>query len=304
MFSEPFSSVFRGNSHTISNLTIKERNTIGIGLFGAIGDRGRVENVGLVNVNIVGQSNVGSIAGYNFGTIINSYADGRLVATSDYAGGLVGRNRGGMIVNGYANVDIHANGTSAGGLVGFVEVNSSIVNSYAIGNIQVNSGLGGGLVGTNGAGSTKIHNSYAIGEVRADNGLVGGLAASADVIVNSYYRASAVISGTDSLLGTDKTAMELKAGVPSDDIYSGWGQADWHFGNGEQYPALLYATGDDDNTACRQPSSEQLSDCNSGLFAGLSQDDKGVVCRSPFVKVARTETVLWSLATQTAWRAS
>ena len=279
-FNEPFSSIFRGNGHTISNLTIKERNTIGIGLFGAIGDRGRVENVGLVNVNIVGQSNVGSIAGYNFGTIINSYAGGKLVATSDYAGGLVGRNRGGMIVNGYANVDIHARGTSAGGLVGFVEVNSSIVNSYAIGNIQVNSGPGGGLVGTNGAGSTKIHNSYAIGEVRADNGLVGGLAASADVIVNSYYRAAAVISGTDSLLGTDKTAMELKAGVPSDDIYSGWERADWHFGNSEQYPALLYAESDDDNTACRQPSSEQLSDCNSGLFAGLSEDDKEVVCRS------------------------
>ena len=284
-FGEPFTSVFRGNGHKISNLTITGSNTIGIGLFGAIGESGRVENVGLVNVNISGRSNIGSMAGYNFGTIINSYADGKLVAMGDYVGGLVGRNRGGMIVNSYADVDVRSDGILVGGLVGFAEVNSSIVNSYAIGDVQVQSGSAGGLVGINGAGSTKIHNSYAIGEVRTINGVAGGLAASADVIVNSYYRAATVISGTDSLLGTDKTAMELKAGVPSDDIYSGWERADWHFGNSKQYPALLYAESDGDNTTCRQPSPEQLSGCNSGLFASLSEHDKGVVCRSHLPKL-------------------
>ena len=133
----------------------------------------------------------------------------------------------------------------------------------------------------------KIHNSYAIGEVQAINGVAGGLTASADLIVNSYYRAGAVISGTDSLAGTDKTSVALKAGVPSDDIYSEWERADWHFGNSEQYPVLLYATGDGDNTACRQPSPEQLSNCDSG-FAGLSEDDthdRRVVCRSHLPKL-------------------
>ena len=286
-FNEPFIGVFRGNGHTISNLTITGSNTIGIGLFGAIGESGRVENVGLVNANIAGQSNIGSIAGYNFGTIINSHAGGKLVAMGDYAGGLVGRNRGGMIANSYTDVDVRSNGILVGGLVGFAELNSSIVNSYALGDVQVQSGNAGGLVGSNDRSSTKIDNSYAIGEVRTINGVAGGLTASADLIVNSYYRAGAVISGTDSLVGTDKTAVALKAGVPSDDIYSGWEKADWHFGNSEQYPALLYATGDGNNTACRQPSPEQLSDCGSG-FAGLSEDDthdRRVVCRSHLPKL-------------------
>ncbi len=283
-FGEPFSGVFKGNGHTISNLTIKVSNATGIGLFGAIGGSGRVENVGLVNVNITANNNVGSIAGYNFGTIINSYATGKLVAMGDYVGGLVGRNRSSIIVNSYANVDVRSNGILVGGLVGFAEVNSSIVNSYVSGDVQAESGGAGGLVGSNDRG-TKIHNSYAFGDIRTNSGLAGGLTASADLIVNSYYRAGAVISGTDSLLATDKTAMELKAGVPSDDIYTEWNRADWHFGNDEQYPALLYAESDDNNTTCRQPSPEQLSRCNSGLFAGLSEHDKPVVCRSHLPKL-------------------
>ncbi len=284
---EPFNGLFRGNGHTISNLTIKRSNNISIGLFGAIGATGRVENVGLMNVNITGRSNIGSLVGYNFGTIINSYADGKLVVRGDYAGGLVSRNIGGTIANSYANVAVRSDGAFVGGLVGLTLTNSSIFNSYAIGDIKVNSGFTGGLVGSNdnNARNTKIHNSYAIGDVRTNNGLVGGLTAAGDLIVNSYYRAGAVISGTDSLLATDKTAMELKAGVPSDDIYIGWDRADWHFGNDKQYPALLYASGDDDNTGCRQPSPEQLSNCNSGLFAGLSEHDKPIVCRSHLPKL-------------------
>ena len=279
--SEPFNGVFRANGYTISNLTIKMGNTIGMGLFQVIGARGRVENVGLVNVDIVGQNNVGGIAGYNYGTIINSYADGKLVVMNSYVGGLVGRNNGGMIVNSYANVDIRANNIYAGGLVGWNEENSFIVNSYAIGAVRANNGLAGGLVGSSQRGA-KIQNSYASGDVRVQThgNLAGGLTAFGSLIVNSYYRAGAVISRTDSLIGTDKTMMELKAGVPSDDIYTGWNRVDWHFGDEKQYPALLYATDNVNGTACRQPSPEQLSDCDGGLFANLSEHDKTVVCRS------------------------
>ncbi len=275
---KPFTSILKGNGHTISNLTLEAIGTNDVGLFAAIGNRGRVENVGLVNVNIVGHSDVGSIAGHNFGTIINSYASGRLSAKGNNGGGLVGRNRQGTIVNSYANVDVDANGL-AGGLVGWNQVFGSIVNSYAFGDVQINSGGAGGLVGNNHA---RIDRSYATGEVRVGNGNVGGLVSSSGfghTIANSHYRAGAVISGTDSLIGIDKTARALKAGVPSDDIYTGWDRADWHFGNTEQYPVLLYATGDNDNMACMQPSPEQLSACNSRL-SDLSENDKAVICNS------------------------
>ena len=277
-FSEPFTGVFKGNGYTISNLTLKADNINNIGLFAAIGGRGRIENVGLVNVDISGGSNIGSIAGYNFGTIINSYASGKLIAKINNGGGLVGRNNSqGKIVNSYAHVDVNANGVSAGGLVGWNE-GGSIVNSYATGDVRTNRGFGGGLAGRNNRDT--IVNSYAIGGVRTNSGIVGGLTASGGSIVNSYYRAAAVISGTDSLIGSDKTAVALKAGVPSHDIYTGWDKADWHFGNSEQYPALLYATGNGNDMACRQPSLQQMSDCSGKFSAHLSEYDKRVVCRS------------------------
>ncbi len=287
--SEPFSGVFKGNGYTISNLTIKAGSTNEVGLFGAIGAGGRVENVGLVNVSIAGQSNVGSIAGYNFGTIINSYAEGKLLAEVNDGGGLVGRNNDGMIVNSYARVDVQVDNDRAGGLVGWNEIGGSIVNSYAVGGVRANNGRAGGLAGNNHA---RIHNSYAIGDVQASNGITGGLVAATvlgHTIVNSYYRAGAVISGIDSLIGTDKTAVALKSGMPSDDIYTGWNRADWHFGNVDQYPALLYATGDDDNTACRQPLPQQLSDCNGGLFADLSEHDKTIVCLSHLPRLPKQQ---------------
>ena len=277
---EPFTGVFRGNGHRISNLTIKANNTNNVGLFGAIGDNGRVENVGLVNVDIAGRSSIGSIAGYNFGTIINSYAEGKLWATSTYGGGLVGRNKRGTVVNSYANVDVRVNNDHAGGLVGWNETGGSIVNSYAVGDVQASNGNAGGLVANN---HSRIHTSYAIGDAQASNGSAGGLVAAyirEHTIVNSYYREGGVSSATVLFTETTKTATALKIGMPSSDIYSGWNRIDWHFGNAEQYPALLYAPGDDENTACRQPSSEQLSDCDGKLFANLSEHDKTVICRS------------------------
>ena len=278
--SQPFTGVFRGNGHTISNLTIKANNINNIGLFGAIGDNGRVENIALVNVDIAGRSGIGSIAGYNFGTIINSYAEGKLSAMSAYGGGLVGRNRRGTIVNSYANVDVRVNNDHAGGLVGWNEIGGSIVNSYAVGDVRASNGGAGGLVGNN---HSKIHTSYAIGDVRASNGSAGGLVAAyiaEHKITDSYHREGGVSSATVSFTETTKTATALKIGMPSNDIYSGWNRGDWHFGNAEQYPALLYAPGDGENKACRQPSSEQLSDCSGGLFVNLSEHDKTVICRS------------------------
>ncbi len=291
-FNKPFSGVFKGNGYTISNLTIKAGSTNEVGLFGAIGAGGRVENVGLMNVNITGQSNVGTIAGYSFGTIINSYAEGKLLAKVNDGGGLVGRKRHGTIVNSYAHVDVQVDNNRAGGLVGWNEIGGSIVNSYAVGDVQASNGRAGNVGGLVGINHSKIHMSYTIGDVQANSGSAGGLVATykaEHTVVDSYYRKGAVISGTDSLIGTDKTMIELEAGVPSNDIYTGWDRADWHFGNADQYPALLYATGDDDNTACRQPLPQQLSECNGRLSAGLSEHDKTIICRSHLPRLPKQQ---------------
>ncbi len=274
---QPFNGLFRGNGHTIFNLTIKANNINNMGLFRVIGAAGRIENVGLVNVDMVGEGTIGSIAARNRGTIINSYAKGKLVdtkSTVNSMGGLVGKNERGKIINSYADVDIKARASFAGALLGESQ-GGSIVNSYATGNVQVNRGIAGGLVGTSGRDPFIINDSYAVGNVQIDNGRVGGLVAatiSGQTFSNSYYRKSGVISGTDSLVGIDRTASALRTGTPSDDIYTEWDRADWDFGNTEQYPVLLYAAGDDKaHRACEtSPTDMNLLVCGTLLPAQRS----------------------------------
>ena len=61
--STPFTGTFNGNSYTISNLFINLPTTNDVGLFGYTSGA-TIENVGLVNANITGQSGVGALVGY------------------------------------------------------------------------------------------------------------------------------------------------------------------------------------------------------------------------------------------------
>ena len=271
----PFNSIFKGNGHTIFNLNINTTNTIGIdyiGLFGVSGVQARIKNIALVNVNIKSVTSAGSLVGLNQGLIVNSYASGNIEA--DLAGGLVGDNEG-SIVNSYARVDVQSR--EGGGLVGFNQ--GLIVSSYASGNIEATD-FAGGLVDFN---SGSIVKSYAVGNVISDDragGLIAGNISTTREPIKSYYRGDAIMSEQDSLIGSVRTEQELKEGVPSDNIYTDWDRTDWHFGNADQYPALLYAAGDTNSPACKMPSVQQLSDCNTRLSPNISEHDKAVICRS------------------------
>ena len=272
----PFNSIFKGNGHTIFNLNINATDitgTVHVGLFAANGVQARIENIALVNVNIKDGNYVGSLAGFNQGLIVNSYASGNIVA-SDRAGGLVGLNNG-PIRNSYARVDVQSR--EGGGLVWSNQ--GLIVNSYASGNIEATD-LAGGLIGN---GNFSVTSSYAVGNVKAGS-RVGGLTGRAQIRpIRSYYNSSAIISGPIPALGSpspDRTEQELKQGVPSGNIYTNWSRTNWHFGTTDQYPALLYAAVDTNSPACKRPSVQQLSDCNTRLSPNLSEHDKAVICRS------------------------
>ena len=183
--SNAFSGQFEGNGFTISNLRIDRSGTSNIGLFGSTGVGAEIANVGLLNVDIMGASNVGGLVGWNDGIITNSYATGSVSGTRT-AGGLVGRNSGGTITNSYATgFVLESDSASAGGLVGWND--GTITNSYATGSVS-GDGNAGGLVGYNLNGT--IMNSYATGSVPGD-GNAGGLVGWNDgIITNSYATGS------------------------------------------------------------------------------------------------------------------
>jgi len=140
----PFTGVFAGNGHTISNLTVVGNSYVG--LFGGLESQAEVKNLGLVDVNVSGFGNcVGGLVGYNKGNVTGCYSTGS-VSGRTYVGGLVGTNGSSSsqgVRNCYSTSSV--SGTyCAGGLVG--DNYSRIATSYGTG-VVVGEGYVGGLVG-------------------------------------------------------------------------------------------------------------------------------------------------------------
>jgi hypothetical protein len=182
--SKPFTGVFDGAGHTISNFTYGSHDTPFAGLFGGVtGTSTVIKNVGLINANVCGRF-VGSLIGmFEDGKVENCYANGGSVRgfslNPDYpalVGGLVGLCFGVEITSCYATGSAAGYALQSfciadvGGLVGYA-VDCTITNSYATGSVfgaamQTNSlAYVGGLAGT--TYQCTITNSYAAGKVLA-----------------------------------------------------------------------------------------------------------------------------------------
>ncbi len=120
----PFAGTFDGKGHVIHNMTIHTPND-DVGLFGA--SSGTIQHIGLENVLITGGNYVGALIGSNSGTVINTYAKGK-VNGDDFVGGLIGQMNGGSVGNSYAAVDVDAT-SHVGGLIGDTTA-GSVDNAY------------------------------------------------------------------------------------------------------------------------------------------------------------------------------
>ena len=119
-----FTGTYNGDGHTIDALFINRPTTDYIGLFGFT-NGATIENLGVTNVDITGQNNVG---------------------------GLVGRNHNATISNSYSTGSVSGN-IRVGGLVGDNFSSATISNCYSTGSISGSSYVGG-LVGVNTAAVT------------------------------------------------------------------------------------------------------------------------------------------------------
>ena len=245
----PFNAKFDGNGYTISNLMINRPSSRRVGLFGLTSSDAEITNLGLLDVNIIGRSVVGGLVGESQGSIMNSYATGRVEGTSLTIGGLVGNNQSaGSIRNSYATVSVSGSSNNVGGLVGN---NSAIItSSYATGTVT---GMGqgannvGGLVGQNQAIGFII-NSYATGLVTGSGSSIGGLVGFNNrTITRSYWLSRPASSGGINVpTDTEKTTMELQEPTTATGIYANWNTTQtvaWDFGTSRQFPILKYPDG-------------------------------------------------------------
>ncbi len=113
---------FNGNNHTISNFVINKPALSPVGFFSKINANSNVNNLGLMDIIVIGNWSVGGLAGINQGVINDSYViRGTITGVRD-VGGLVGTNYA-RIRRSFSAGNVYAYGetivsTSAGGLVG------------------------------------------------------------------------------------------------------------------------------------------------------------------------------------------
>jgi hypothetical protein len=209
----PFSGQFNGRGNLITGLTINRDSENDIGFFGVVSN-GVIDSLGLTAVDILGNSQVGSLAGMVTGnsTVEMCYSSGYVEGANDI-GGLVGLLQGSSFLRDcYASNRVKG-GIVAAGLVG--EHKATVTRCYSTGKVT-GSGFAGGLIGKNSGGITTV----------------------------SYWNIET--SGrVTSAGGTGKTTSELRSNA----TFVGWDlNVDWRIDEGKASPYLGWETMVSDNT--------------------------------------------------------
>lgn len=193
----PFKGNFDGDGHVIKGLYIKTTSVANhyplSGLFGEIAG-GSVDNLGVINVNITGGSNMGVITGSltNSGVITRCYVEGTITGTGN-VGGVVGNLASGTVTRCYATGTIIGGATAnnIGGIAGLVAGNMS--NCYTSCAVTTGNNLGG--VAGNVSGSVSY--CYATGAITGTNN-VGGVVGINSGNVTNCAALSVSVSGTNA----------------------------------------------------------------------------------------------------------
>lgn len=200
----PFTGIFDGNGHVISNFTYDSNDANSVGLFSYVGWMGEIRNLSLEDCSVSGRDNVGGLVGKYEGTISNCNVDGSV--TGDYnVGGLVGtgsvlgrmENCGSTgTVSGQKNV-----GGLAGELIGKVNSSFSTADVVGVENVGGLVGIMSGLCDPAPGGPSDLRDCYANGSVSGET-YVGGLVGQADgnnALRNCY--STGTVSGIEYLGG-------------------------------------------------------------------------------------------------------
>ena len=189
----------------------------------------------------------GGLVGYNTGFIVSSHATGPVVGDSN-VGGLAGYNQSKLISGSYATGKVTGE-SCAGGLVGVngepFDDPATIAASYATGSVT-GSSCGGGLAGYN---YGEITASYATGRVTGGAGLVGDSIPATEIpgTVTASYWDSRTSGHTSGTYGSPRTTSQLQSPTSYSGIYGSWNvdvdteegsDNPWAFGTSSQYPAL------------------------------------------------------------------
>ncbi len=171
--SRVFSGSFQGNGYNINGLTINRAGTDNIGLFGYVnGGLAKLDNFSLTNVSIVGNSNVGAVAGSVGGAVRNISVTGNVTGKGDNVGGIAGNAFVGGGINTSGFFQLGFSGSVMAGTSGWQYVPGGI------GPIDGGGGGGSNVGGIVGLTTVSVWRSYSLGSVTSignESQNVGGL---------------------------------------------------------------------------------------------------------------------------------
>jgi hypothetical protein len=291
----PFSGVFDGNGHSISNFKYSTSADFA-GLFG-YGTYCSIKNIILIDPNVSGKSYVGAlIGGLTDGRIENCSARNALISGLNYIGGLAGYCRnvsqsfstgtvrgtsgvGGLLgacasaTNCFSTADVNGTGSYIGGLVGSSYLNGLIVTDcFARGSVKRGNYVGG-LVGHFYNGSNSVTKTFSTGLVTGKSSLGGliGYIPNTSNVKDSFWDINT--SGqTTSSGGADRTTAQMK--TLSTFTSAGWDFNDiWAICETTNYPKLLWQIPHADIVCPDGVDFEDLAElCGQWLFEELSAD--------------------------------
>jgi hypothetical protein len=203
----PFTGVFDGNGHSISNFSYNSFGTGHLGIFGYVDDHNaEIRDVGIVAADVNAGTGsppdaggcVGALVGHlEYGSITGCYVIDSKVCGGQGVGGLAGLNSFGEIQDCNSAGTIVIGYEEVGGLIG--NTRGSILNCYSrdVSVSDVASGVEiGGLAGYN---KGTISECYTRGSIVAGNISAGGLVGRNNEpgVISSCYSEDTTVAGTD-----------------------------------------------------------------------------------------------------------
>jgi len=150
----PFIGRLDGQGHVIMGLVIHRPESNDAGLFAVLGKDAQVVNLGLQDISVTGNNNVGGLGGQNYGRVSSCFTAGNFVGNA-YVGGLIGIQNG-NVDKCYALGAVKGD-SRVGGLTGMNQ--GAISESFSAAAVTGTS-LTGALVGRNYRGGTVAENCF------------------------------------------------------------------------------------------------------------------------------------------------
>lgn len=218
----PFTGTFDGNNHKIVDLYINRGSTNYVGLFGK--STGTIKNVGIININVLGNEFVGGLVGECSGVVRNSFVIGQ-IRGEDTVGGLIGYSVSTTISNCYTDINVVSGSYYAGGFIGRTAHNHYYIsNCYSMGHVTADNTYVAGFIAYC---ADTFENCYTTCEVSnlgvipsTGNTYIGGLIASGyGGRINSYYEGT---KSEDYTWGNVRLKEDMTYPYNEENTYKGW----------------------------------------------------------------------------------